>query len=635
MNTLDRFLQLAFTQLGQSTLVSVAALVVAWGLRNRSPHLAYAVLILALAKFLTPPIVHSPLSVYDNLLPQAGSKSVVRSLIDAKLPVDPSAVDSSFSTDLAVDDSPYRFAERTKDSGELRAFPFVGALVLAVWLTGSLMVFLCVVRKWRLEISRIEGNSHNADRPLMALYRELARKLGITKNVRLLVCDDDMGPLSFGIIQPTIVLPRSIVDRDSAIRPILAHELLHIRRRDPLTAALQIVATTVWWFHPISWILSSEITRLRERCCDDETLATDSCNSAAYADAILDVVRLKHRLQGASLAVGLKPVELTRERLESIMNSERKRHCKTPWTVWFAFCVGLFFILPGAYAESPADDSNSSAGVSAEAGSFPDFLVYKVRTELQRRICRRHFDIEDPTVVVLANGEAILEKAGDRWALSDSFKDELAVVISEHQDLTPEDKSGGIVIRMLLASPTSLDALTNRLTTKEAKDELETLGRALGFKESHAGLRYYAQSDAQVNVYSQWVCEPIMKGSDHPDVQEPKVGDNRIAVYPVRTKLSRGLTGGADCVIEYYTPIDSKTQTLISKHVKEFVSACVKRAEISETDKRIGTVIHLASNTFDSSKNRMERQFQISDELREFHRTLGLHPFGTLTHAHN
>ena len=207
--------------------------------------------------------------------------------------------------------------------------PSVAEICLAIWFVGVVAISAIIWRRWRAELWRIENDSREADGSLAALRERLTSDLGIRSRVRLLVCSSDMGPLSFGILRPTIVVPQALIEQGVVMRPILTHELLHIRRRDPFFAFLQIIATTLWWFHPVSWLLSSGISRLRERCCDDETLATNDSNPALYADAILKVARLKHRLQGASLAVGLRPVELTRERLENIMNFERKRTPKT------------------------------------------------------------------------------------------------------------------------------------------------------------------------------------------------------------------------------------------------------------------------------------------------------------------
>ncbi len=79
--------------------------------------------------------------------------------------------------------------------------------------------------------------------------------------------------------------------------PILAHELLHIRRGDLRTGALQIVVRSLWWFHPAVWLCNRWLTREAERCCDEQVIAELGCSPAQYARSLLSVIETKHRLQ--------------------------------------------------------------------------------------------------------------------------------------------------------------------------------------------------------------------------------------------------------------------------------------------------------------------------------------------------
>ena len=62
---LSRYSELAWAQLWQVTVVALfALLIVRLGCRRR-PHLAYAVLLVAIVKCLTPPVVSSPTGVFS------------------------------------------------------------------------------------------------------------------------------------------------------------------------------------------------------------------------------------------------------------------------------------------------------------------------------------------------------------------------------------------------------------------------------------------------------------------------------------------------------------------------------------------------------------------------------------------
>ena len=52
-------------------------------------------------------------------------------------------------------------------------------------------------------------------------------------------------------------------EEDSAdqLEPILAHEIVHLRRLDTLAATLQVVSQILWWFHPLVWWANRRLLR--------------------------------------------------------------------------------------------------------------------------------------------------------------------------------------------------------------------------------------------------------------------------------------------------------------------------------------------------------------------------------------
>ena len=76
-------------------------------------------------------------------------------------------------------------------------------------------------------------------------------------------------PMVTGILKPIIILPATLVGSKTTeqLEPILAHELIHIRRKDGVIGWLQIVTQIFWWFHPVVWLANREVNRRREECC--------------------------------------------------------------------------------------------------------------------------------------------------------------------------------------------------------------------------------------------------------------------------------------------------------------------------------------------------------------------------------
>ncbi|HXX23164.1 MAG TPA: M56 family metallopeptidase [Terriglobia bacterium] len=91
-----------------------------------------------------------------------------------------------------------------------------------------------------------------------------------------------------GFFRPMLLFPAGIVDRlaPNQLQTVLAHELCHLRRCDNVTAAIHMVVEAVFWFHPLTWWISSRLMAERERACDEGVLESGA-EPQAYAETIL------------------------------------------------------------------------------------------------------------------------------------------------------------------------------------------------------------------------------------------------------------------------------------------------------------------------------------------------------------
>ena len=71
---------------------------------------------------------------------------------------------------------------------------------------------------------------------------------------------------------------------------ILAHELMHVRRHDNLTAALHMLVEAVFWFHPLVWWMERRMVEERERACDEAVIQLGG-QPEAYAESLLKACR--------------------------------------------------------------------------------------------------------------------------------------------------------------------------------------------------------------------------------------------------------------------------------------------------------------------------------------------------------
>src|SRR5437588_4062278 len=89
---------------------------------------------------------------------------------------------------------------------------------------------------------------------------------------------------------PKIVLSPEYAEWSALRRSaILNHELAHIRRLDAFTQLLAQMATALYWFHPLVWLMARAMRAERERACDDHVLAAGT-KPSDYAHELLDIV---------------------------------------------------------------------------------------------------------------------------------------------------------------------------------------------------------------------------------------------------------------------------------------------------------------------------------------------------------
>jgi TonB family protein len=72
---------------------------------------------------------------------------------------------------------------------------------------------------------------------------------------------------------------------------ILLHELCHIKRADFLHNILQLMVETLFFYHPLSKWISSDVRKIREQCCDDLVLKLQT-NPLVYAKALTNIASM-------------------------------------------------------------------------------------------------------------------------------------------------------------------------------------------------------------------------------------------------------------------------------------------------------------------------------------------------------
>lgn len=323
------------------------------------PHLAHTLWALVLIKCVTPPLVPSPISPFSWMLAERQQKEPIAE-VDLHPAVETSMqdiappalmIDPDFLPPVEVETELFVPRASVMETEPAPPEPFgFASLAVGVWLSGAAIAMLVtLLRLWAFKL-RVRRHTIETPGQIQALAGDVAHRLGIRRRIRLLVVDAKIGPALIGIFRPTVLLPRLILEgkQTKELEPLIAHELVHLRRGDLWWAALQTVSASLWWFHPFVWLADRLLTREAERSCDEETIASLKCEPADYARSLLRVLEQKQTLQSAPSLPGIRPVDITANRMERIMRLGQGCHARSPWWVSVVLLLGAVIALPGA-----------------------------------------------------------------------------------------------------------------------------------------------------------------------------------------------------------------------------------------------------------------------------------------------
>ena len=175
-------------------------------------------------------------------------------------------------------------------------------LLLAYAVPALFLIAHTLLALLRLVLLTARARAVTDDHWLQALARA-RRRIGFTKSTALLASREIASPVSWGVLQPKILLNIDAVAARADADAIVAHELAHIARADWAKLVLARVSVAIFWFNPLAWLLAREAHQLREEAADDAVLAADVENTV-YASLLVNAARngLLHGVHGVAPA---------------------------------------------------------------------------------------------------------------------------------------------------------------------------------------------------------------------------------------------------------------------------------------------------------------------------------------------
>ena len=285
--------------ISNALIVTVMAITVALlGRVWKNPHALHFLWVIVLAKFLLPPIVwiSVPWPTPDSAdRPTTDDKSVntsVHPTVD--LVVAKSATPSSAQGTPQED--VYLNSDSTSRAHEINSIwpgrVSLRLIAACLWVAGSIGVAIYV----GIEIVRFHRClrfSHPASPEIVEAAKSIGRQLGLRRIPEIAMMPFRLSPLVWAIgCKVRVILPTELCQRltPAALESILAHELTHIKRNDHVIRFLELLTTTLFWWHPVTWWAANRLRELEEECCDAFVIRATSCDAKSYATALIDTL---------------------------------------------------------------------------------------------------------------------------------------------------------------------------------------------------------------------------------------------------------------------------------------------------------------------------------------------------------
>ena len=280
----------------------------------------------------------------------------------------------------------------------------VGVLLLAIYFSIS---YFRSMRKFRMSIP---DNTPYIQNWLTA--HQISRPLAVRSS------DLISSPLTYGILHPVILLPKKLDRNDQvALKYVLTHEYVHIRRFDAITKILFAAVLCIHWFNPLVWVMYVLANRDIELSCDAWVIRMmGEKNRSSYA---LMLIKMEERRSGMSALCSHFGKNAITERIEAIMKFKKTSILACAFAlVLVVGATTAFATSTGAWREFDLDDLNLTEG---HTGTETDNMKIVDSEDIPDQVKDLdQFDLTEGQVGTQSNGMKMIDPSDTRGQILDT-----------------------------------------------------------------------------------------------------------------------------------------------------------------------------------------------------------------------
>ena len=280
----------------------------------------------------------------------------------------------------------------------------VGVLLLAIYFSIS---YFRSMRKFRMSIP---DNTPYIQNWLTA--HQISRPLAVRSS------DLISSPLTYGILHPVILLPKKLDRNDQvALKYVLTHEYVHIRRFDAITKILFAAVLCIHWFNPLVWVMYVLANRDMELSCDAWVIRMmGEKNRSSYA---LMLIKMEEKRSGMSALYSHFGKNAISERIEAIMKFKKTSILACAFAlVLVVGATTAFATSTGAWREFDLDDLNLTEG---HTGTETDNMKIVDSEDIPDQVKDLdQFDLTEGQVGTQSNGMKMIDPSDTRGQILDT-----------------------------------------------------------------------------------------------------------------------------------------------------------------------------------------------------------------------
>jgi beta-lactamase regulating signal transducer with metallopeptidase domain len=178
-------------------------------------------------------------------------------------------------------------ASPTKVSFSWQGFAFLG------WFAVVITMVLLLIKRM-LSVRSLLAKSKKPNDSLLDIFGRCCKHMGVRRSILLKLSPYATSPSACGFFQPTILIPHELKNilKIEDLKPILLHELAHIKRGDLWISLIQTILQIAYFYNPLLWVANVIIRKVREQAVDEMVLVAMGEQAGDYPETLLNISRL-------------------------------------------------------------------------------------------------------------------------------------------------------------------------------------------------------------------------------------------------------------------------------------------------------------------------------------------------------